>query len=43
MKRLWCWRCQAEMPMLDEDEFAQVKAVLHECMTDGFLQQRPLP
>lgn len=24
MKMLWCWRCQQNMPMLDEDEFAAV-------------------
>ena len=24
MKLLWCWRCKAEMPMLDEEEFADV-------------------
>lgn len=28
MKRLWCWRCKADMPMLDEDEFAEIGAVL---------------
>lgn len=28
MKRLWCWRCKAEMPMLDEQEFAEI-APLH--------------
>jgi hypothetical protein len=28
MRMLWCWRCKAEMPMLDEEEFAQV-ADLH--------------
>jgi hypothetical protein len=28
MQMLWCWRCKAEMPMLDEEEFAQV-ADLH--------------
>jgi len=22
MQWMWCWRCKAEMPMLDEDEFA---------------------
>jgi hypothetical protein len=21
---LWCWRCKAEVPMLDDEEFAQV-------------------
>jgi len=24
MKMLWCWRCKAEMPMLDEEEFGRV-------------------
>jgi len=22
MKKLWCWRCKAEVPMLNEEEFA---------------------
>lgn len=26
MKMLWCWRCGAEMPMLDEQEFEVVTA-----------------
>jgi hypothetical protein len=24
MKKLWCWRCKTEMPMLDDDEYRQV-------------------
>ena len=24
MKPLWCWRCKAEVPMLDDDEYRQV-------------------
>ncbi|MCE9668785.1 hypothetical protein LY474_13255 [Myxococcus stipitatus] len=28
MKVLWCWRCQMEVPMLDEAEFERV-AVLY--------------
>lgn len=28
MKWLWCWRCKADMPMLDEQEFAEI-APLH--------------
>ena len=24
MKILWCWRCKADVPMLDESEFASV-------------------
>lgn len=23
MKTLWCWRCQTDLPMLDEDEYTQ--------------------
>jgi len=29
MKVLWCWRCKAEVPMLDEDEFKRVSSQLH--------------
>jgi hypothetical protein len=28
MEWLWCWRCKADMPMLDEQEFAEI-ASLH--------------
>jgi hypothetical protein len=24
---LWCWRCKSEMPMLDEEEFAEIAAL----------------
>ncbi len=24
MKQPWCWRCKSEVPMLDEDEYAEV-------------------
>ena len=24
MRLLWCWRCQMDIPMLDEDEFAEI-------------------
>ncbi len=27
MQRLYCWRCDQETPMLDEDEFAAVVAL----------------
>jgi hypothetical protein len=30
MRMLWCWRCRAEMPMLDEEEFASVQALYSE-------------
>lgn len=26
MQMLWCWRCQTEVPMLDEEEFALLQA-----------------
>lgn len=25
MKTLYCWRCQRDVPMLDEEEFARIK------------------
>ena len=45
MKMLWCWWCRAEMPMLDEDEFASVSALYGECMwaTKEFRQAHGLP
>lgn len=27
MKWLWCWRCKAEMPMLDETEWVQIESL----------------
>jgi hypothetical protein len=24
MQMLWCWRCKCEMPMLDENEYAEI-------------------
>ena len=27
MQRLWCWRCKCDMPMLDEQEYAEVTAL----------------
>ncbi len=32
MRWQWCWRCQQEMPMLDEEEFARVARLYR----DGF-------
>jgi len=28
VRMMWCWRCGQEMPMLDEDEFEQVGALM---------------
>lgn len=30
MKMMWCWRCQCEMPMLDDEEYHQFARVLQE-------------
>jgi ABC-type ATPase with predicted acetyltransferase domain len=30
MRVMWCWRCQMDVPMLDEEEFARVAALLSE-------------
>jgi hypothetical protein len=27
MQSMWCWRCKQEVPMLDEDEFAEVASL----------------
>ncbi|HEU4323727.1 MAG TPA: hypothetical protein VFS21_11310 [Roseiflexaceae bacterium] len=35
MRVMWCWRCQQDMPMLDEEEFALVARVLQECLSSG--------
>lgn len=24
MQRMWCWRCKQDVPMLDEEEFAEI-------------------
>jgi hypothetical protein len=29
MRRLWCWRCKEEVPMLDDAEFEQVRSCIH--------------
>jgi hypothetical protein len=33
MKMLWCWRCKAEMPMLDEDEYGEIARLYKEAMS----------
>ncbi len=34
MKKMYCWRCDMELPMLDEHEFEQLSAVLSQCIRD---------
>lgn len=29
MKLLWCWRCKAEVPMLDQDEWGRFSSLSH--------------
>ena len=45
MRPLWCWRCKAEMPMLDEEEFKEVAGLYSEAMkaTKEFRQQWNIP
>jgi hypothetical protein len=45
MKTLWCWRCKTEMPMLDEDEFAEMWRLYGEGMsaTKEFRQKWGIP
>lgn len=31
MKIMFCWRCQTEMPMLDEGEYRAVCEVMNQC------------
>jgi hypothetical protein len=38
MKLLWCWRCKAEMPMLDDDEYRRVMSFRP--ATEGNLKTR---
>ncbi len=44
MKKMYCWRCQDEMPMLDEDEFALISKLYSKGMraTKNFRQQHDL-
>src|SRR6185312_9345520 len=35
MKVQWCWRCKMDLPMLDEDEFADIWAQFEAASPDG--------
>jgi hypothetical protein len=45
MKMLWCWRCKSGMPMLDEEEFAEMWRLYGEGMsaTKEFRQKWSIP
>lgn len=45
MKMLWCWRCNSEMPMLEEDEYTRIYELYGECFkaTKEFRQEHSLP
>ena len=45
MRVLWCWRCKADMPMLEEEEFASVRRLYSECIkaTKEFRQAHQIP
>lgn len=41
MKPLWCWRCKMYVPMLDEEEYAQVDIRFKEAFKlKGSLEER---
>ncbi len=35
MKTLWCWRCQQDVPMLDEPEFEVVERLYRDALRPG--------
>jgi len=35
MKKLWCWRCKMEIPMLDEDEFQKAYLLYRKGMNNS--------
>ena len=40
MKLLWCWRCRAEMPMLDDYEWAEVAPLYNRGFRMGLPRRR---
>ncbi|RJE87462.1 hypothetical protein D3P07_14085 [Paenibacillus sp. 1011MAR3C5] len=42
---MWCWRCKSDMPMLDEEECAQIDRLFGDAMkNDGvFREEYGLP
>lgn len=45
MKVLWCWRCKMDLPMLDEDEYEEVRTLYGQCMkaTKEFREKHNVP
>ena len=45
MRMLWCWRCKADMPILDEEEFGSVSRLYRDCVlaTKEFRETHRLP
>jgi hypothetical protein len=39
VKMLWCWRCKAEVPMLDDEEFKRVSS-LRNSGTEGGIREK---
>lgn len=39
MKSLYCWRCRADMPMLDETEWATIHPLLSRGLTDTMAER----
>jgi hypothetical protein len=32
MQRVWCWRCKCGLPMLDEQEYAEIATLFRDGM-----------
>jgi len=44
VKYAWCWRCEAEMPMLDADEFVVARGLFGQAFrTKGTMKERFAP
>ena len=43
MKQLWCWRCKAEVPMLDDGEYRIVSKLYHDIMRSIKLAKTGVP